>query len=203
MTFAGVSLHVGSGPIASGMRLTWCDVLSYLSPENLVAKYPEHAVTLSYYCFCSIWWSQHPWICIAKAIDKWANEFIRFFIDESLIINTYLVLSVFNVGGGPLCGGMAGGWSSVSRYRPSMIPLDCDGSLKTCASSSKLSPFASSSSGDGGNGGNPSVSSGLDDGGDGGSGPNMFWESNISLALSDLWTPARKPTGRRGGAISE
>lgn len=55
---------------------------------------------------------------------------------------------------------MTGGWSNVSRYRPSNIPLDCDGNLKTCESvfriSSKLSPLASR--GDGGNGGNPSVS---------------------------------------------
>ena len=45
--------------------------------------------------------------------------------------------------------------------------------------------------------------SGLDDGGDGGNGPNIFWDNSISLALSDLCTPGRKPSGRLGGAMSK
>lgn len=46
------------------------------------------------------------------------------------------------------------------------------------------------------------LTSALDDGGDGGNAPNICCESSISLALSDLWTPARKPSGRRGGWMS-
>lgn len=43
------------------------------------------------------------------------------------------------------------------------------------------------------------LTSALDSGGDGGNAPNICCESSISLALSDLCTPARKPSGRRGG----
>lgn len=46
------------------------------------------------------------------------------------------------------------------------------------------------------------LTSALEDGGDGGRAPNMCCESSISLALSDLWTPARKPSGRLGGWMS-
>lgn len=45
-----------------------------------------------------------------------------------------------------------------------------------------------------GKGGNSSLSaSGLDEGGVAGKGPKYCCESSISLALSDLWTPVRKP----------
>lgn len=46
------------------------------------------------------------------------------------------------------------------------------------------------------------LTSALEEGGDGGKAPKICWESSISLALSDLWTPARKPSGRLGGWMS-
>lgn len=95
---------------------------------------------------------------------------------------------------------MTGAWSRESRYR---LDLVSDGVRKVCASVKMTSSNLSTtlSNGDGGNGGKPSVSSGLDDCGDGGRGPNIFCDKSISFALSDLWTPARKPTGRRWGGI--
>lgn len=57
--------------------------------------------------------------------------------------------------------------------------------------------IGSSDDGDGGKGGNSSLSiSGLDEGGDAGKGPKNCCDKSISLALSDLWTPGRKPSGR-------
>lgn len=59
--------------------------------------------------------------------------------------------------------------------------------------------IGSSGNGEGGNGGNSSLSiSGLDKGGVAGNGPKNCCDKSISFALSDLWTPDRKPSGRVG-----
>lgn len=92
------------------------------------------------------------------------------------------------------CGGMAGARCSF-RYPP------CSDLMRPRDDMAMLwMPWVilgSSGDGDGGNGGNSSLSiSGLDNGGEAGSGPKNCCDSSISLALSDLWTPDRKPSGR-------
>lgn len=57
------------------------------------------------------------------------------------------------------------------------------------------------SSGDGGVCGKGGNSSGLDEGGVAGSGPKYCCDKSISLALSDLCTPVRKPNGREGRVV--
>lgn len=59
--------------------------------------------------------------------------------------------------------------------------------------------MGSSGEGDGGRGGNSSLSpSGLERGGEAGSGPKYCCDKSISLALSDLCTPPRNPIGLVG-----
>lgn len=56
--------------------------------------------------------------------------------------------------------------------------------------------IGSSVDGDGGSGGNSSLSASGLEGGDAGNGPKNCCDKSISLALSDLCTPGRKPSGR-------